>query len=448
MKKYLITIFKKWSVGTPTTAVRQSWCPHQPFIQKYLITAFAFCFLFMAASSQTRSLSDVLNEIQIGNSSLKVYDANIRSLDATSKGARSWMPPEIGTGFWMTPYNPKFWKGDNTSFGMGQYMVSAMQTFPNKKRQDAEEKYLRSLSSSEKDRRQAAANDLFAQAKLNYYQWLVLKKKLAILSENEKLLNFMIKDAETRYKNGLEKISAYYKAKAALGNVKNQQLVAESEIRMYRIQLNTLMNKEKLQQFEIDTTYSIKNYFTNDFDTVTLINSRSDIKALEKEIQINQLEQNLENAKLKPEFGLQYDHMFGFGKLPMQFSLVATVKFPMAKWSSRAAKANVESLQFKSQSLNLQKQSIVNDASGLVFQLKNNIELKKNQLKLFEENIIPALKKNYQTMQLGYGQNTEELFTLFDAWQTLNMTQLEYLDLLKELLSMQVELEKTLEVKL
>ena len=210
-------------------------------------------------------------------------------MDAASKGARNWMPPEIGTGFWMTPYNPKYWKGDNGSFGMGQYMVSAMQTFPNKKRQDAEEKYLQSLSSSEKERRQAAANNLFAEAKMNYYQWLVLKKKLTILSENEKLLNFMIKDAEIRYKNGLEKISAYYKAKAALGNVKNQQLVAESEIRQHQIQLNTLMNRDKLQQFEIDTAYSIKNYSLTIFDSTTLINSRSDIKAIEKEIQINQL---------------------------------------------------------------------------------------------------------------------------------------------------------------
>ncbi|HEY8688329.1 MAG TPA: hypothetical protein VIM07_03775, partial [Chitinophagaceae bacterium] len=67
-------------------------------MKKYLIATVAFCFLLIAASSQPRSLSDVLNEIQIGNPSLKVYDANIRSLDATSKGARSWMPPEIGTG--------------------------------------------------------------------------------------------------------------------------------------------------------------------------------------------------------------------------------------------------------------------------------------------------------------------------------------------------------------
>ena len=415
-------------------------------MKKYFIITIAFYFFIIAASAQTISLNDVLNEIHISNPSLKVYDANIKSLDAKANGARSWMPPEIGTGFWMAPYNPKLWKGDNGS-GMGQYMISAMQSFPNKKRQDAEEKYLLSLSSSEIERRKTQVNDLIADAKTNYYQWLVLEKKLGILSENEKLLNFMIKDAETRYKNGLEKISAYYKAKAALGNIKNQQLVAESQIRQYRIRLNTLMNRERLQQFEIDTAYTIKNYLPNDFDTVTLINSRSDIKALEKEIQINQLEQNLENAKLKPEFGLRYEHMFGLGGMPMQFTLMATVKFPMARWSSGAAKANIESLHFKTDALNLQKQTIVNEASGMVYQIQNDIALKKTQLKLFEENIIPALKKNYQTMQLGYGQNTEDLFTLFDAWQSLNMTQLEYLNLLQELLSKQVELEKILEIK-
>ncbi|MGI8581572.1 MAG: TolC family protein [Chitinophagaceae bacterium] len=415
-------------------------------MKKYFITTIAFCFLMIAASGQNVSLTDVLNEIHSSNPSLKVYDARIQSLDAKAKGAHNWMPPELGTGFWMTPYNPKYIKGDNGS-GMGQYMISAMQAFPNKKKQNAEEKYLQSISSSEKERRQSQANELIADAKMNYYQWIVLKKKLIILAEEEKMLNFMIKDAETRYKNGLEKISAYYKAKAELGNIKNQQLVAENEIRRRRIQLNTLMNRDRLQQFEIDTSYSTKSYAGENFDTTVLINSRSDIKAIEKDIQVNKLEQDLENAKLKPEFGVRYDHMIGLGGMPAQFTLMATVKFPMARWSSRAAKANVESLQFKSEALNLQKQSIVNEASGMVYQIQNDIELKKKQLKLFEENIIPALKRNYQTMQLGYGQNTEELFTLFDAWQSLNMTQLEYLNFLQELLSKQVELEKILEIK-
>ena len=48
-------------------------------------------------------------------------------------------------------------------------------------------------------------------------------------------------------------------------------------------------------------------------------------------------------------------------------------------------------------------------------------------------------------MQLSYEQNTEELFMLYDAWESLNMTQLAYLELLNESLKMQVSLEKTSE---
>ena len=139
-------------------------------------------------------------------------------------------------------------------------------------------------------------------------------------------------------------------------------------------------------------------------------------------------------------------HKFAFS-LPAQYSLMATVKLPMAKWASKEYKANAESLKWKAVSLNEQKQVMINELSGSAFEMRNDIELKKKQLKLYESNIIPALQNNYKTMQLGYEQNTEELFQLYDAWETLNMTQLEYLDQLQQLLIMQVELEEVLEIK-
>jgi hypothetical protein len=71
---------------------------------------------------------------------------------------------------------------------------------------------------------------------------------------------------------------------------------------------------------------------------------------------------------------------------------------------------------------------IVNEATGKAYGIQSDIEAKKKQIKLFDENILPALRKNFQTMQLAYEQNTEELFGLYDAWETLNSMQLEYLD--------------------
>ena len=219
-----------------------------------------------------------------------------------------------------------------------------------------------------------------------------------------------------------------------------------NDILQKKIALNTLMNREKTTDFDVDTIYSIRDFSDYIFDSTTF-NTRSDIKAVDENIHIISLQQKAESTKLKPQFGIAYDHMFGFGGLPMQYSLMATVKLPMVKWASKEYKANAESLKWKALSLNEQKQVMMNQFSGSAFEMRNDIELKKKQLKLYESNIIPALQNNFKTMQLGYEQNTEELFQLYDAWQTLNMTQLDYLDQLQQLLIMQVELEEVLEIK-
>ena len=417
-------------------------------MNKKIIWVFVCVCSLFSAKAQKITIENIIGQIQMANPTLKMYDADIRASDAAAKGARNWEAPQIGTGFWMTPYNPKYRsKGDNGSFGMGQYQISAEQMIPNKKRLDAEEKYLVLASAPAIERKKAMWNELAAEAKKNYYEWIISKRKLAVLTQDEKLLNFMIQSAEIRYKNGAGKMNAYYKVKAAIGNIQNMRLLLENEVKQKKIVLNTLMSRDKSVEFDIDTAFSIKMYSTTAFDSTSLINARSDIKAIQQDIQVNYLQQAVESAKLKPEFGVRFEHMFGFGGLPMQYTLLGTVKIPMAKWSSRTSKANVESLKWKVESLNQQKQVIVNDATGMAYGLQNDMDLKKKQIRLFNETIIPALRKNFQTLQLAYEQNTEELFTLFDAWESLNMIQLESLQQLQDLLLLQTRFEKILEIK-
>lgn len=399
-------------------------------------------------SAQTLKLDAILDSIAASHPSVKMYDAEIKSMDAAAKGARSWMPPEVNTGLWMVPYNPNLWKkGDMGETGMGQYMIGGQQMFPVKKKQNADAAYMEAMSSVEKEKKNATLNELISEAKLYYYEWIILKKKSVVLEENEKILDFMIKNAELRYKNGLEKISAYYKAKAALGNIKNMQLMLENDMREKRIRLNSLMGRNATIDFEIDTTYRLNDYSAFVFDSTLFYDSRSDLKAIDKNINLTWLKQETERQSLKPQFGIRYDHMFGFGGLPMQYTIMGMVKIPMAKWSSKMNKANIESLKWKAEALQSQKGMMLNEYSGMAYAMRNEIELKKKQLKLYSDNIIPALKNNYKTMQLGYEQNTEELFMLYDAWETLNMTQLEYLELLNQVLKAQVSLERIMEKK-
>jgi len=411
---------------------------------KLLPTLFALTVAF-SSRSQTLPLNAVIDSIKASHPVVKMFDNEIRSMDEAAKGARSWMPPQLGIGQFMTPYDVRLWHREGDIPGMGSVMLSGEQMFPNRKKLDADERYMKAMSSVEKEKKNATLNELISDAKQFYFEWIILKKKLVIIAENEKILDFMIKNAEIRYKNGLEKISAYYKAKAALGDVKNMQLMFENDINEKKIRLNALMGRNALIDFDIDTTYQLIDYSGIVFDSTLFYTNRSDLKSLDQEINLTKLKQETEKAALKPQFGIRYDNMFGFGGQPILYTLMGMVKIPMAKWSSKMNKANIESLKWKTYAIQSQKEMIINEYTGMAYGMRNELQLKKRQLKLYEENIIPALKNNYKTMQLGYEQNTEELFMLYDAWERLNMKQLEYISLLNQSLVLQVTIERIIE---
>src|SRR6266498_438650 len=213
--------------------------------RKLIIISSVLLLTVFAKAQEKLTLDDIFSSISKNHPELKMYDAQIRSWDEAAKGARNWEPPELATGFWMTPYKPNLWKKQNDgATGMGQYMISAQQMFPNRRRLDAEQNYMEAMSSVEKEKKNASLNELYAGAKQNYYQLIIIKKKLAVLDQDEKMLDFMIKNAELRYKNNLGKISSYYKARASLGNIESMRIMLENEIVQKRIALNTLMNRD------------------------------------------------------------------------------------------------------------------------------------------------------------------------------------------------------------
>lgn len=414
-------------------------------LQNKLFPLLIACCLSGQAGAQVLSLDAILDSITIAHPVLKMYDDEIRSMDEAAKGARSWMPPQFGVGQFMTPYDVSLWKKNGDEPGMGSVMFSGEQMFPNRKKLDAEAAYMNAMSSVEKEKKNATVNELVSAAKSYYYEWVILKKKLHILSGNEQLLSFMINTATLRYKNGVDKINVFYKASAALGEIKNMQLMYTSMINEKRIRLNALMGRNALTMFDIDTTYRLNDYNSMHFDTTLFYASRSDLKSIDQEISLAMLKTESEKQNLKPQFGIRYDHMIGFGGQPMLYTIMGMVKIPMAGWSSKMTKSTIESLKWKTSALASEKAMLVNEYSGMAYGMRNELELKKSQLKLYETTILPALQKNYGAMQLAYEQNTEELFMLFDAWESLNMKQLEYVTILNEALMLQVSIERIIE---
>ena len=413
---------------------------------KFYIAIGCLILSFTTSRAQTLSLDEVLKKIETDNPQIKMYDADIQSMDAAAKGAKSWMPPQVETGFFMTPYNAKMWKADEMSPGMGSYMLGVTQMIPNYRKLNADSNYMSAMSSVEKENKNYTVNQLKALAKTNYFQWLVLNKKIKIANDNLLLLEYMIKSMEIRYQYNMDKLPTYYKAKSQYSTLQGMIVMLQNDISQKRIMLNILMARDQDTPFEIEATYELKVFDLIKMHTASHVENRSDVKAIDQTIALNQLKIEAEKTRFLPEFGVKYDHMFTFGQQPQQFSLMGMVTIPMP-WSTKMNKANISSFQIKNESLNWQKQMILNEARGMVSGMNTELTNLTSQYEIAEKSIIPTLRKNYDTAIIAWQNNTGDLFVVLDAWEALNMAQMDTLDKLQAILITQVEIEKHLEIK-
>ncbi|MDB4900750.1 MAG: Outer rane efflux protein [Mucilaginibacter sp.] len=368
------------------------------------------------------------------NPALQAYDARISAQDAYANGAKNLDAPKISAGQYQTPYqlNPN----------MGSFMISGEQMFTNPAKLRAKEDYMKGMSKVTAEDKNYLKNQLIAQAKQYYYERVVLEKKLNLLQNTQDLFEYMLKDANIRLTYGKEKLGNIYKAKADLYELDNTREQLNNEISQKNIMLNTLMDRDKQTAFTVDTTIVLKDYETSITDTSTLVNARSDIKGINRNIELQRLNAQMEYSKRKPDFGIQASHMISYGGYPNQYILMASVTIPIAPWASKEYKANLKGIRYEMEDLKQKKLDILNQAEGQLVSLRTDMSSKKRQLKNYQQNIIPALQNNYKTSLQAYEQNTGDLPSVLEGIKDLQTKRMEALDRLQEVLNLQMAYEK------
>lgn len=391
-------------------------------------------------------LDSVLRRVARDNPRLRRYDAQIKAAGAYARGARAWAPPRVGAGPFMVPYAaPRGGEAVDNAMGRGSVMVSVEQAIPSPARLRANERYLQSRAGVEQENRAYERNQLFADAKQNYYAWALLRKKQRVLDGTEQLLRFVIRSIELRYRYGGEQLSDAFRAKAELLRHHADELDVQGQIDEKRIALNTLMNRHPDEQFEIDSAYARPDY-RDAPDTAALARARSDVRGLDRTLARTRLQQELELASRKPEYGVQYQHMNTLGaNAPNLYTLQGTVSIPIAPWAARGYKANAAGLGLEAQALREQRAALVAQAKGKAAGLLARLHAKGGQVALYEQNILPAVLKSYRATLLAYEQNTQELTAVLQAWESLRATRLEAVNQEMEYVQLQTDYEREIE---
>lgn len=396
-----------------------------------------------SAQQQSMSLDSVLQQINNNNPMLQEYEYRARAMDAYAEGATAWEAPMVGAGVFMLPYARQNAERDERE---GSVMFSAEQQIPNPAKLQAKEKYLKSKAAIENAARDVTFNQLRAQAKAAYYNWVVLEKKMAVLQDNERIMAYMLKLAKIRYPYSQGNLGSVYKAEGRLHEVENMQLMTASQIEQQNVQLNILMNLPKEQQYSIDTVVAIPAPVLLAADTAYLTGARSDVRQLDRTIQSMRLNVEQERLERKPDFRIRFDHMAPRNSaMPSQFTAMGMISIPIAPWASKRYKANTKGLSLEVEAMQREREGILNEAQGTVRSIALELNTMREQVENYKSKIIPALKKNYDVTVLAYEQNNAELPLVIDAWEAMNVAQMEYLNKLQDLYLMVVNYEKEIE---
>jgi len=379
-----------------------------------------------AQDSLLLSLNEILTKIEKQNVSLESYELKAKSYNFKSEAATSWMAPMVGAGTYMTPYPGQNPMADDR----GSLMFQVEQDIPNLAKQKANKKAITSLGDIEYANRDLKINELKAQAKGLYFNWLIALERIEVLRENEKIMQTMREVEEIRYKYNQSQLGSIFNIDAKIDENHNMILTQEGEIAKSRAWLNSLMNQNGDTYFSIDTSEQLAFIPQAVLDTTSLAVQRADIIKMEREITSMKFEAEAMKKESRPGLKIRFDHMspLGAGMMPNSYSIMGMISIPIVPWSSKMYKNEVLAMNLEIDAMEKERQGILLESQGKVYGMQYEILNVQKRLENLELKIIPSLKRALDANFHSYQENKIQLPVILDNWEAWNMMQNNLLD--------------------
>lgn len=395
-----------------------------------------------AQQKEILSLPEIIQKIDSNNILLKTYGLRAEGYKYSADAATAWMPPMVGIGTFMTPYPFQKLMDDRDK---GSVMLRLEQEIPNGKKLQARKNYIQSQGNIENATRAVTLNDLKAQAKKQYFNWLIAAQRIKVIEANERILETMKKIEEVRYPYNQSQLSTVYRAEAEIQKNRNMLLMPQGDIAKAKAYLNALMNRPGNADFRIDTAYEPRFIASAAYDTASLATQRKDVLQMNESIRSMQLNIQAMALDRKPTFRIQFDHMSPLtGMMPKAYSVMGMVSIPIAPWSKKMYQSEIKAMQSNISAMESERAAMLQETQGMLYGMQAEIQTMQQRIRSLEQKVIPALQKTLDASFLSYQENKLTLTVVLDNWEALNMMQLDVLDEKQKLFQMIVDYEKEL----
>ncbi|MDZ7898785.1 MAG: CusA/CzcA family heavy metal efflux RND transporter [Arcicella sp.] len=353
------------------------------------------------ASGEVVSLEMCIEKAIQNNQNIKISALEISNNQALIGTARELPKTNIDVQYGRT----QVYTGNDVTFSFGQNFA-----LPSLYR--ANQNLLKNNVLTAEKRANYTKNQLVAEVKNVYYQWLYNVQLIRLLKQQDSLYTMAFRAASVRYKTGesnlLEKISS----ETRLREIQNQIQMHEADKKVLIEQMKFLLNTTENIILE-ENIFNKKQMIINELNV--LANPFLDI--LKQQNEVSKLQISLEKERLKPDFRVGIINQ-SIEQNYNQNVVQLGVNVPIFR---KAQQSRISSAKINEQISNQQVQLAQNQLESQLNSLKIQYEKRKNSLDYYEKSALPqadliikTATKSYQSGEIEYVEFAQNIT---QAWQ-------------------------------
>lgn len=362
-------------------------------------------------------LSIAIQKNPLIQSAYKDYDASL----ARVHQAKAFHQPSIN---WDSDLQPKLFdfKGTNEwYFGLSQTLE-----FPGKR-------FLRGKIAGKKadelkQEIELLKLDITFQVKEAFYSLLLAQEKYNYAKQNLKLSKEFLQNTQLKFETGDVAKVEVLRAQVEVSKASNAVKVASNEVRLAKARLNYLMARKKYSPLQVKGELQKEPISLNlEHLKQKAFSLRPEMKRIHLSLERQKLQKTQAHMSYLPDFdmGVNKHKIHGEGEW-----WDVTLSFPIPLFFWQPAKGQIAETEANINSLNKKAQHLKNTIALEVEEAYMNAESAKNQINLFEEDILNQSQEVYEMFLYSYQQGEIGGIELIEARRTLIQSRKSYADAL------------------
>ena len=385
----------------------------------------SFCFLLQGKPirpdgifiNEKSSLSDLSSYALLHNPGLKAAFDQWKALLENVTRARSLPNPKLTFAYFIQEVE--------TRVGPQKNKVGIMQMFPWFGTLKLKGKAALEAANSHRQKVEQMKFNLLFKLKKTYYQYYYIFQNISILEKNVKLLEYLEKVVETKYKAGSTGYVDLIKIQIEKDKLLDQIRSAREQIVPLQNKLNSLLNRDPNASLPPPQSPRLTSYsFSKNQLREWLKKNNPELKSLNFIRKEAKAKIKLARKGYFPNFALGLNYIFvdearmtgveDSGKDP----IVAMVQFSLPIWFSKN-RARVNQAKWQLKKVVNQKKDLENNLLARLGMVFFRLQDGEKKIKLYGNNLLPQARQAVEVIQSAYKTGNADILNFIDSQRTL-----------------------------